>query len=359
MSIVSVNLYHGFASDRRLSMDIYSDAIFRNLSALHWNVSKIQAESLLERFSNNRSLMRVLRYWQFPYKVRNASADIHHVMDHGYAHLAPCLRSGKRVVSVHDLIPLLVYKSVIDSPRPTHKPWLNLRSLSYLKDYDCIIAISNRTKNDLIHYLDVKADRVKVVPPIIGHQFKKLDAQAIDAFADHYRLPRDSRWLMISGQEFYKNHKASLAVLKALNENSAEPVRLLKTGLSSPGFEKEVRDLKLEALVHSIYLDNIDDMPLAYNFVDCLLFPSLYEGFGMPVVESLACGTPVVISDGGALDEFFSEPYKTYKPNDIDGLTNATYEKLNKPSLELSNDELAPFRAESVTRALSNVYKSL
>jgi len=87
VTTISVNLYQGFGSDRRLSMDIYASATQSALLTTEFSVEKIQARSVLEQYSANRLLMRYLRYYQFPQSIVNRFADIHHVLDHGYAHL--------------------------------------------------------------------------------------------------------------------------------------------------------------------------------------------------------------------------------------------------------------------------------
>ena len=359
MANKAVNLYHGFAGDQRLSMDIYAASIVQAFSKSRWTVSTVQAQSWLERFSNNRTVMRYLRYFQFPNSVRAKHADIHHVVDHGYAHLAPSLSAGKKIVTVHDLIPLLTYSGVIKTQARQSAPRLNMRSLSYLSDYDQIIAVSESTRNDLISHLDIDAKLIEVIPPIIGEQFQPLNADKIAGFAKQHKLPDNSYWLLVSGNEFYKNHAISLRVLKRLNEASKTPVRLLKTGPSSRLFTQEVQALNLQSLVHYVYLHSIDDMPLAYNFVDCLLFPSLYEGFGMPVIEALACGTPVVASGAGALRELFPEQGNLLDPSDVEGFTTAVKNQLSSPSVALEEARIERFRPDAVSQRIGELYSSL
>ena len=84
-------------------MDIYASATQSALLTTEFSVEKIQARSVLEQYSANRLLMRYLRYYQFPQSIISHFADIHHVLDHGYAHLVPKFKQGKTVVTVHDL----------------------------------------------------------------------------------------------------------------------------------------------------------------------------------------------------------------------------------------------------------------
>lgn len=284
-------------------MQIYADSLANLPLPADWVMENFQPYSRLEKFAHNRMLMRYLRYRKYPKQVRTATADIHHVTDHGYAHLIPSLTNGKCSITVHDLIPQLSYQGVIESPHGAkRRPWLNEFSLSFLSRFEKIVAPSKATARDITSQLGIDEQKITVIPPVIGAHFRPLAEHLVNAFASRNRLQQDARWLMISGQEFYKNHRVSLLVLAQLRRQGIN-ARILKTGVATTEFNNLVEELGLADFVSQLYLADARELALVYNFVDCLLFPSLYEGFGMPVAESLACGTPVVASDRGALAE--------------------------------------------------------
>lgn len=326
MSKLCLNQYLGFEADRRLSMEIYAQALSGLEHDLRLNV--VRPRSVLENFSASRLVMRYLRYWHYPRMVRNVDVDLHHILDHGYAHLQPSLTrssaDAKTCVTVHDLIPLLTWNGTLRSAKgeqlPTRKPILNLHSLSFISNFDRVLTISQSTKADLIKHLSIDAEKIDVIPPVIDQVFQAQQASEVVKFAHKYGLDRRYYWIMISGSEFYKNHRTSLEVLARLNLQHDSEFRLVKTGLPSDDFDAMVGELGLRACVKTVWLDTPDELALLYGMVDCLLFPSLYEGFGMPVAEALACGTAVVCSDRGSLPEVGGELVPCCDAGDVQSL---------------------------------------
>jgi len=321
--------YRCFKADARTSMEIYAESSALALRDKPIRLNVFQPKSWLEEYSSSVFVMRFLRYWQYPRSIGHLNADIHHVLDHGYAHLFPRLKQGVSCITVHDIIPMLHWKGLLGAQRKVKKPWLNLKSLGYLNRFDHIVAISNSTRDDLLEHLQIKAEKVSVIPPVISPRFQIIDRLRVDEFARKYSLDPDAKWLMISGREFYKNHRTSLQVFKTIFKNGEKNLRLIKTGLPSSDFTAMVSSLGLESKVTEIYLEDVNELPLLYSFVDCLLFPSLYEGFGMPVIESMACGTPVVISDRGSLPEVGGDIALQSDALDVEKLAQAVTQCLN------------------------------
>jgi glycosyltransferase involved in cell wall biosynthesis len=312
-----------------MSMEIFADSLASIVNRERYALQTIRPQSVLERYSSSRFVMRYLRYWYYPLMAKGVDVDLHHVLDHGYAHLRPSLKAAngksKTCITVHDLIPMLTWNGNIPSADGakvlSRKPWLNLKSLSYLANYDRIIAASLNTKNDLVTHLGLAAEKIDIISPIIDDIFKPSEAQLIDDFADKYDLDRGYKWLMVSGCEYYKNHRTSLQVLAELNSQHDTEFRLIKTGFPSSDFNAMVTELGLGSHVRSIYLDDTHEMVQLYGLIDCLLFPSLYEGFGMPVAEALACATPVVTSNRGALPEVAGALAPTCNAGDVQALS--------------------------------------
>ncbi len=367
MSQLRAVQYRCFASDGRLSMDIYADSLESAMKHTNIQVSSFTPVSSFETYANNAHVMRFLRYWQYPRMVSTVNADIHHVLDHGYAHLHPKLNAGKSCVTVHDLIPLLRWKGVIDDPelkRTPRKPWLNLKSLSYLKYFDRVIAASHNTKADLIKYLELPDDRVVVIPPVINSVYKPFDEAEVSQFAAKYKLDRSRIWIMITGREFYKNHIASLKTLKHLINSGKHDVHMIKTGAHSKEFDDSVSQLGLDDRVTQLFLSGPEELALLYNYVDCVLFPSLYEGFGMPVVEALACGTPVVSSDSASLPEVGGKLSLRANAHDVEKLADKVISAVSdngvsKMVRQDGPDWVRQFRAPAVARQYEDLYSEL
>ena len=370
---MNVTHYSGFESDKRLSMDIYAGSLAKELrSRSEVELETFKPKSRLERFSQNKYLMRYLRYVAYPYKLPNSAKDVHHVLDHGYAHLYSKLGPGKKCITAHDLIPFLHWQGkLVNSEsvaRPNQnqvaKPALNLYSLGFINRFDRVISLSQSTKNDLIEYLDIPGDKVEVIPPIIDPFFKSIEPDKVAAFAQRYNLSGKCRWIMISGQEFYKNHTTSLRVLKRLVDEMDGQIMLIKTGAISDEFNAQVQIMGLQKHVKSLFFKDITELPLLYNFVDCLVFPSLYEGFGMPVAEALACGTPVVTSNRGSLPEVAGTLAATLNPFDDEAIAAAVMNVMVDPSISEKIKVAGPnwvdqFRAPCVIEKIERFYRSL
>lgn len=321
-------------------MDIYADSLKASLSSSEISTTEFLPESTLESFSENPWVMRYLRYIDYPAKVKklvNDKVGVHHVIDHGYAHIARNIDCGVKVLTVHDLIPYLAWKkAAIFEANPSNskrKPYLNLWSFRYLSLFDHIISVSQSTAEDLVTYFGVDERLISVIPPAISPHFGPVSKSRIDAFRQEYSLDVETKWIMVSGREFYKNHKTSLKVFKRLLEISDTPIGLIKTGLPSEEFDCWVAEFELDAYVKQFFLDGPEDLATMYCVVDCLLFPSLYEGFGMPVAEALGCGTPVVISDRASLPEvagLLAEPVDAF---DVDALCQEVMKSLHDPRL--------------------------
>lgn len=370
MPQISLSHCLGFIADKRMSMDIYADSLAKSVGD-DFLLQSIRPASRLERFSDSRLLMRYLRYWRYPQQVKTHVADLHHVLDHGYAHLHPYLKHGnlntKTCITVHDLIPMLTWKGHLRAANGealnTRKPWLNLKSLSYLAHYDRILSVSQSTKADLIRYLGVSAEKIDVIPPIISDIFKPSSPFKINELINKYEFERGCKWIMISGGEFYKNHRTCLEVLVELNQQSHVDFRLVKTGLPSPEFDQMVDELGLRSKVRSVYLEDALELVTLYSFIDCLLFPSLYEGFGMPVAEALACGTPVVTSDRGSLPEVGGELASICDAGDVEALSQAIISVVFDKSRKDAVQEQGPiwgrqFRSENIQPQLDQFYHS-
>jgi glycosyltransferase involved in cell wall biosynthesis len=309
-----ITYYRTFDLDQRVSMEIYADRLSQALidhidpvsdQPNSQTVTNFRPASPQSSMFKSKFGMRFLRYFWYPRQVKNSESKIHHIVDHGYAHLVKNLGAGAKIVTVHDLIPSLAWRGLIQGVDKSNfrKPRLNLYSLSFVQEFDHVIAISGQTKHDLLEYSQINESRVTVVPPVIDQAFSYQKPERVAWFKQKYGLSPDKQYVLLVGGSFYKNQERSLRALKRLCQYSPD-LRIIKTGVADPEFEREVVSNNLTQRVQTLYIEDSSELPLLYASVDCLLFASLYEGFGMPVIEALACGCPVVTTNAGALSEF-------------------------------------------------------
>jgi len=159
-------------------------------------------------------------------------------------------------------------------------------------------------------------------------------------------LPNDGSWLiLVFGRSFYKNAETSLAVVKNLAGVLRRRAFLVRVGPITEAWRKSVRDAGMDG--RTIELPEVASMPELYSAVDCLLFPSWYEGFGLPPLEAMACGIPVVASDAASLPEVVGHAALMAPPGDVHGLTAAVRLLLEDPNR----------RAEQVAKGINHARK--
>jgi glycosyltransferase involved in cell wall biosynthesis len=219
--------------------------------------------------------------------------------------------------------------------RPTRRDRL-LFELDHeaIRDAAAVIAISETTRRDVIEILGVPSNRVHVAPNGIDHaRFRPTDK----------RVPGEPYVLFVGVEHPRKNLRGLLAAFARLKRELRCPrLRLIKIG--PPGYRarqfrrqtlRAIAELGLEDDVHLV--GRVEDalLPAYYSGAECLVMPSLYEGFGLPVIEAMACGCPVVASDRGALPEVVADAGLVSSP-DEDSLAASIWRILGDPELKAS-----------------------
>lgn len=320
-----------YVEDNRTSMSIYSDNI---LNAMKASIQPYKYELVpytpnFPTWVANLRLsigmqMRYARYISYPAQVDSLSSDLWHIVDQSYAHLLYSIDSSQAVVTVHDLIPILAWEGAITGLSYPHPPLLYKRSIAALKKAGAIVAVSESTKKDLVKYCDVREEKIHVVYNPVGGQFRAMSNKA--ELRKLLALPiHDVALILITGSQSYKNHINSIKAIRVLESVIKRPVQLVwLAGLYcefGDDINKELSQLGLPPILLG-YLNQLDLVNL-YNAVDCLMFPSWYEGFGWPPLEAMSCGLPVIASNSSSLPEVVGDAALMVNPADIQGLAEA------------------------------------
>jgi glycosyltransferase involved in cell wall biosynthesis len=169
-----------------------------------------------------------------------------------------------------------------------------------------IIAVSENTKKDIINYFDVPESKVKVIYEAADDKFRPIHDQAkITAVRNKYGIT--GRFAMYIGR--WRPHKNLLGLIKTYRDfigASEADLKLVIVGRIDPrypGIPRAVNELGLENLITFTGYVPDEDLIAIYNAAHMLILPSFYEGFGLPVVEAMACGTPVIASNVSSLPE--------------------------------------------------------
>jgi glycosyltransferase involved in cell wall biosynthesis len=221
-------------------------------------------------------------------------------------------------------------------------------SIKAMKDADKIITISDFTKNELINYTGISSDKIKTIYLGPDEEFRPLSSKEIEDSRKEYKLP-ESFILYVGSEQSRKNFQLIIkAFYKLKKKYGLEELKLVKAGSSQiPDVLRNkifdlIKELNLENDV--IFTDYVTDDTLIkmYNAAELFVFPSLYEGFGLPPLEAMACGCPVITSNTSSLPEVVGEAGLMIDPHDVDSLTESMYKILSDNGLkkELSKKSL-------------------
>jgi len=212
---------------------------------------------------------------------------------------------------------------------------------------DAILADSQATRADLVARLGVAADKVTVAHLAPGPAFRPLPAHEVAQVCERYGLV-PGYILFVGTLEPRKNVPGLLHAYRLLLDAERTDARLVIVGargwLAEP-LEAEVQRLRLERRVHLLHGVPDADLPALYNGAAVLALPSFYEGFGLPVLEAMACGTPVVAANRTSLPEVVADAGLLVDPEDDGQIARALAQALNDAALR------ARLRAAGLARA--------
>jgi glycosyltransferase involved in cell wall biosynthesis len=239
---------------------------------------------------------------------------------------------AKKVTTYHDVIPLKYPEWSHPKIVEVHKRRLKLVE----QEVDLVIAVSETTKKDLLEISDIPSEKIVVIYEGVDKRFKPLPEKDIEDFKDKYKLP-DKFMLAIGGIGERRNMKRVKEVSKGYN--------LIITGETIPWI-------------------NDDELPYLYNAAAILLYPSLYEGFGLPILESMASGTPVITSNIGSMEEVSGGCALLVNPKDIEDISEKIDNLMNDQKLyeSLKNKGInhsGKFTWEKCADKTAEVYREL
>lgn len=276
-SLTGVKRYEDelFYGIRRLNYDIYLDRIMRR---------------------DNKYLGCLLASWMTTYNF--GTADIVHATFHGIApaiyfrKLTPFSRDSFFMVTVLDLIPLIYPSTIRDSL--TKIQWQ--LTPSALKKADSMIAISEFTKREIVRICDIKPDKIHVVH--LGVDHSKYHPMDREDSKKKFNLDLKEKHVLVVASNL--KHKRMDLVNRIFDKIKMErqDVKMLKVGYGEA--------LAGEGIINLGWIPE-EDMPILFNAADAYLHTSEYEGFGFPILEAMACGVPVVVSQKASIPEIVGD----------------------------------------------------
>ncbi len=297
---------------------------------------------------------------RLPLVIGHLSLDICHSPYYIKPYWLPC----PSVLTVHDLIPL-IYPQELPSPaarclyRLTH--WLAVHTA------DHIIAVSEASKHDLVQFFRLSTSKISVVHEAASGHFEPQSPETIAKVRYKYHLP--NRYVLYFG--INKPHKNLVRLIEAwslvIGSLGFDHWSLVIAGREDPRYphaRRKAAELGLQDRV--IFLGEVAeaDLPALYSGATLFVFPSLYEGFGLPVLEAIACGTPVVCSNTSSLPEIVGEAALTFDPLDVTEMAARIEEVLHNEALqeemrEKGLQQAAKFSWERTAQETLEVYREV
>jgi glycosyltransferase involved in cell wall biosynthesis len=295
-----------------------------------------------------------------PWVLRRERPDLYHAPHY----VLPAAINCNSVVTIHDCIHLMFPQYL-----PNRMAYAYARAQMWTAAHrsDCILTVSDASKRDILHLFNIPPEKIVVVYNAIDAHFSVTPPpDAVGRVRERYQL--DHRFVLYVGN--IKPHKNLVRLIEAFSELRArelEDVKLLIIGdeiSKLPALRHAVHRHKLHKHVRFLGYVPDDQLAVLYRLAAVFVFPSLYEGFGLPPLEAMASGTPVVVSNVSSLPEVVGDAAVLVDPHDTDSivdglrcvLTNpARAEDMRRKGLERSRE----FSWErSVARTLE-VYKRI
>jgi glycosyltransferase involved in cell wall biosynthesis len=261
------------------------------------NFSFSNSASIRFHYSKNPFLKSIWRSFGIVKNLKNDKIDLYH----GLSNEIPFGLKKANIASVVTIHDLIFYRY------PQYYPWLDRKIYEYKVQYACkhadqIIAISEQTKRDLINFLDVDNSKIQVVYQNCNPQFNiHASVNEKDRIKNLYQLP-DEYLLNVGTIETRKN---ALLIVKALKELDSF-IHLVIIGKDTP-YSQSIKDYVeangLKNRVHFLKNVSFKDLPGIYQEAKIFIYPSEFEGFGIPIVEALSSGVPVIAATGSCLEE--------------------------------------------------------
>jgi len=295
--------------------------------------------------------------------------DIFHSTDF----VLPPVRQARTILTVHDL----TFMRLPECAEAGLRAYLNKVVPRSIERADLVLADSHSTKNDLIELLGVSPDKIEVVYAGVERRFRPMEGEiALQRVRKRYGLdfrfilslgtlePRKNFTGLIEAYALMRGSRADFHTCQGMGDRGLKLVIAGGKGWLYDGVFARVEELGLENEVIFPGFVADEDLPALYNLAELFVFPSLYEGFGLPPLEAMACGTPVVISDRPSLPEVVGEAGLMVEATDGQELARAmeqvlTDENLRREMREKGLKQAEKFTWEAAAGKLLDVYGRL
>jgi glycosyltransferase involved in cell wall biosynthesis len=271
------------------------------------------------------------------------------------------LKKAKRVAFIHDLTTILYPHHHVKSNVMLHN-----KRFKDIHKIDAILTNSEYTKKDIIEHLNIKPEKVFVTYLGADGKFKPIDILQVNSVLDKYRIQKPYI-LFVGTLEPRKNVQNIIKAFNHLKQTKKIPHKLVLAGQKGWKFEdifKEIGTSQFKSdIIHIGYADD-GDIPALMSGAEVFLYPSLYEGFGLPVLEAMKCGVPVITSNISSMPEVGGDACLYVEPESVQQLADKLYLLINNKDLQNNFSKKGMERAklfswEKCAEETLRVYKTI
>jgi glycosyltransferase involved in cell wall biosynthesis len=292
-----------------------------------------------------------------PIELRKAGAKVYHALD---PMRTASIRNIRRITTLHDLIPY-TFPSQYLEPLPTFAQEGYAWMLSMMESSDHLIAVSEFSKAEFVRLRNYNPDRISAIPHGYDPDFFNCpgDSGKIATFRSEH-----GQFFLYSGA--LQPHKNVGVLLKAMTQ-LPKSINLVITGDSTPQLRQdlldEARKLGIGSQVRHLGFIPATDLPHLFRASVAFVFPSLLEGFGLPLLDAMACRTLAIASNAASLPEVGGDAPIYFDPKDPDELSECLKralddQELNQIHIERGERRVEKFTWERTARATVEVYKN-
>jgi glycosyltransferase involved in cell wall biosynthesis len=281
---------------------------------------------------------------------------------HGLSNEIPRVKNKKipYIVTIHDLI----FKRFPRNYRSIDRKTYNIKYKYAVKHADLTIAISEQTKEDIVEFYNIKPETIKVIYQTCHENFrKKYSNEAIEIAKTKFKLPKE----FILNVGTIETRKNLISIINAMSVMKIDvPLVVVGKKTQYMNFLKiQMKKINFDSK-KILFLEDvsIDELPIIYSLSSLFLYPSLFEGFGIPILEALYCKTPVISSKGSCFQEaggdfskyIDSENKEEFAFQIEECLTN---NKLRESMIKEGLKHAENFQPNKISKQLIDVYESL
>lgn len=261
---------------------------------------------------------------------------------HATEHLLLPLRGVPTVLTIHDLI----FKLFPEHHKKLNYYFLNAAVPLFVRRADAIIAVSQATKNDLMRHYGTPDNKITVVHEAAAPHFRVVPSSEVSRVRAKYDLPE--RFLLTVGTiEPRKNLTRLVEALARLRKADRQLYMVVvgSKGWMFDEFFAKIEELGLQGAVRMLGFVPDEDLPAVFRAATVYVMASIYEGAGLPLLEAMACGVPVVSSRESSLPELGADVPRYFNPYDVDNMTEVLRQVLDDEALRAHMASQGPVRA--------------